>query len=164
MGPARRTWPFRVLSIAAGIGALSIAAGPVVAQTPPASDPPANSAATGSVGVGVVAPAPAPAPPQPAPEFGFESGIPPEQQGAREQEFYPERVRSIHQPAFLHGANRTSRTTRTSGVRWGLSGWTAPRIPYDSQRESSGGAAFGLTIEWGTPLEPPTEPTPPSKR
>ena len=89
----------------------------------------------------------------------------PEQDGAREQEFYPpERTRSIHQPAFLRGAARTIRTSRTSGVRVGLSGWTAPRIPFDIQRESSGGAAFGLTIEWGTPLEPPAEPAPPAQR
>jgi hypothetical protein len=49
-------------------------------------------------------------------------------------------------------------------VRWGLSGWTAPRIPFDSNIESSGGAALGLTFEWGTPMEPPADPTPPAKR
>ncbi len=48
-----------------------------------------------------------PQPTEPTPEFGFERGIPPEQKGAREQEFYPERTRSIHQPAFVKGAART---------------------------------------------------------
>jgi hypothetical protein len=96
---------------------------------------------------------------QPAPEFGFEPAIPPGQGRAREEEFYPERTRSIHQPAFLKGASTTLRTSRTSGVRVGLSGWTAPRVPFD-MRESSGGVAFGLTIEWGTPLQPPEETVP----
>ena len=57
----------------------------------------------------------------------------------------------------------TTRTSRTSGIRMGLSGWTAPRIPFDD-RESSGFPALGLTIEWGTPMEPPAEPAPPGKR
>jgi hypothetical protein len=104
--------------------------------------------------VGVVAP-----PPAQVPEFGFEPAIPPDQGRAREEEFYPERTRSIHQPAFVKGASTTMRTSRTSGVRVGLSGWTAPRVPFD-MRESSGGAAFGLTIEWGTPLAPPVETAP----
>jgi hypothetical protein len=165
MGPARRFQPVAVLSVVAGLAVL-LGTGPVLAQTPPPSGAPtppaapAASAASGSVGMGVVAPTPG----EHVPDFGFEWGIPPEQQGAREQEFYPmERVPTIHQPAFLRGATKTTRTSRTSGVRWGLSGWTAPRIPFDL-RESSGGAAFGLSIEWGTPLEPPAEPTPPTQR
>jgi hypothetical protein len=109
--------------------------------------------------VGVVAPPPTQLPP----DFGFEPAIPPEQGGAREEEFYPERTRSIHQPAFVKGAVKTMRTSRTSGVRVGLSGWTAPRVPFDD-RESSGGPAFGLTIEWGTPMEAPAEPALPAQR
>jgi hypothetical protein len=105
--------------------------------------------------VGIVAPQPAPG----GPEFGFEPAFPPEQTGVREENFYPERLRSTHQPAFLRGATTTIRTSRTSGVRVGASGWTAPRVLYD-MRESSGGGAFGLTIEWGTPMEPPPETTP----
>jgi hypothetical protein len=84
--------------------------------------------------------------------------MPPGQEGAREEEFYPERTRSIHQPAFVRGAVATKRTSQSSGVKVGLSGWTAPRVPFDSQRESSGGAAFGLTIQWGVPLPEPGEP------
>jgi hypothetical protein len=161
MGSTRRIQPFPILAVGVGLAALLVGAGSVLAQTPPTSGAPTPAPAPGSVGVGVVAPRP----PEPPTEFGFEWGIPPEQHGAREQDFFPgERTRSIHQPAFLRGATTTTRTSRTSGVRWGLSGWTAPRVQYDSNRESSGGAAFGLTIVWGTPMEPPTEPTPPAQR
>ncbi len=148
---------FPVLSLVMALSATLVGAGPVLAQTAPAESAPPPGAP--SVGVGVVAPQPAPTPP----EFGFESGMPPEQQGAREQEFYPERTRSIHQPAFVRGAVKTVRTSKTSGVRVGLSGWTAPRVPFD-MRESSGGVAFGLTVEWGTPLPEPTPPAPPAQR
>jgi hypothetical protein len=158
MGLARWTQPFPILSVAMSLAAVFVGASPVLAQTPPASGT-TTSSATDSPGVGVVAPQPS----QPPPEFGFEPAIPPEQGGAREEEFYPERTRSIHQPAFVKGAVRTTRTSRTSGVRVGLSGWTAPRVPFDD-RESSGGVAFGLTIEWGTPMEPPAEPALPGQR
>jgi hypothetical protein len=158
MRSARRTQRFLVLSAGAGLGVL-LGAGPVLGQTPPASGAPASPAAPASVGVGIVSPTPS----EPPTDFGFEWGIPPEQHGAREQEFYPERVPTIHQPAFLRGATMTTRTSRTSGVRWGLSGWTAPRVPFD-MRESSGGAALGISVEWGTPLPPPAEPAPPAQR
>jgi hypothetical protein len=150
---------FSALSVLIALAATLVGVSSVLAQTPPASSPAPAPGATGPLGVGVVAPS------SPPPEFGFERSIPDGQDGAREEEFYPpERTRSIHQPAFLRGAAGTIRTSRTSGVRVGLSGWTAPRVPFDSQRESSGGAAFGLTIEWGTPLEPPVEPALPSQR
>ena len=159
MRSGRRIHAFRILSVATGLTAVLSAASPGAAQTPPASAPGtgATPASAGLVGVGVTAPHPTTTPPT----FGFEEGIPPDQSGAREQDFYPtDRTRSIHQPAFLRGATVTNRTSRTSGVRWGLSGWTAPRVPFDF-RESSGGAAFGLSIEWGVPLEPPPgEPKP----
>ena len=158
MGSARPIQPFVVLSIVTALVGVLFGTNPVLAQTPPASGT-ATSAGTTPVGVGVVAPEPT----EPTPEFGFERGIPPEQKGAREQEFYPERTRSIHQPAFVVGAARTVRTSRTSGVRTGLSGWTAPRVPFDD-RESSGGVAFGFSLEWGTPMEPPTEPALPGQR
>ena len=155
MERARGTPRFPALSIIVALAGLFVGASPVLGQTPtPGVSPPR---ATGSQ-MGVVAPPPA----QPTPDFGFEPAIPPEQGRAREEEFYPEPTRSIHQPAFVKSANTTIRTSRTSGVRVGLSGWTAPRVPFD-MRESSGGVAFGLTIEWGTPLEPPVE-TPPVQR
>ena len=158
MRSVRRIQPLPILSVAMSLAAVLIGSSPVLAQTSPASGTP-TSTATDPLGVGVVAPQPT----QPTPEFGFEPAIPPEQGGAREEEFYPERTRSIYQPAFVKGAVRTMRTSRTSGVRVGLSGWTAPRVPFDD-RESSGGVAFGLTIEWGTPMEPPTEPALPGQR
>jgi hypothetical protein len=154
MGASLRIRPFPVLSVATSLAAALVGASPILAQTQPAPKTTTSPGVAGSPGVGVVAPPPT----QPAPEFGFEPGIPPDQGRAREEEFYPERTRSIHQPAFVKGANRTIRTSRTSGVRVGLSGWTAPRVPFDMQ-ESSGGVAFGLTIEWGSPLEPPVEDT-----
>jgi hypothetical protein len=161
MGSARWIQTLAVLSATSSLVAVLIGANPVLAQTP--QTPPAPGATTskgsGPVGVGVVAPEPT----RPVPEFGFEPAIPPEQGGAREEEFYPERTRSIHQPAFVKGAVNTMRTSRTSGVRTGLSGWTAPRVPFDD-RESSGGVAFGFSIEWGTPMEPPPEPALPGQR
>lgn len=144
-----------LLSLILALAATLVGAGPALAQTAPAAGSAPPGAA--SVGVDVVAPQPTPR------EFGFETGIPPEQGGAREEEFIPERTRSIHQPAFVRGAVKTIRTSNTSGMRVGLSGWTAPRVPYD-MRESSGGVAFGLTIQWGAPLPEPTEPAPPAQR
>lgn len=124
---------------------------------PVAGQAPAPEARGGAVrpGVEVIAPAP----PRPGPDFGLEPTLPEAQQGSREQEFYPERTRSIHAPAFFRSAVTTVRTSRTSGARVGLSGWTAPRVPFDF-RESSGGAAFGLTIQWSVPLPEPGEPGP----
>ena len=143
---------FPVLSVATALAATVIGVSPIVAQTPAASGTtPAPSAVT-SPGVGVVAPHST----QPPPEFGFEPALPPEQ-GTSPEDYHGERRRSVYQPAFVKGAVNTIRTSRTSGVRVGLSGWTAVRIPYDDP-QSSGGPAFGLTIEWGTPFEPPAEP------
>jgi hypothetical protein len=119
----------------------SAAQQPAPGTTPPRTAP----------GVGVVAPAP----PRPPAEFGLERTYPPEQ--PREGQFYPERTRSVHDPAFVTGAATTVRTSRTSGARIGLSGWTAPRVPFDFQ-ESSGGVAFGLSVVWGVPLPPPAAP------
>jgi hypothetical protein len=157
MESERRIQPLPILCVATSLAAVLVSLSPVQAQTPPASG--ATTSQGTSPGVGVVAPPPA----QPTPEFGFELAIPPEQGRAREEEFYPERTRSIHQPAFVKGATTSIRTSRTSGVRAGLSGWTTPRVPFDD-RESSGGVAFGFTLEWGTPMEPPAEPAVPGQR
>jgi hypothetical protein len=127
---------------------------PAAAQTP---DPGATAGTPTRPSVDVVAPVP----PRPGPDFGFEPAVPEAQQGAREPESYPERTRSVHAPAFVKSAVTTVRTSRTSGVRVGLSGWTAPRVPFDF-RESSGGIALGLTIQWGVALpEPGLPPTAP---
>jgi hypothetical protein len=125
------------------------------AQTPPASGSPSAT----TPGIHVVAPAPA----HPIPDFGFESALAPEQ-GTPREDGHLERTRTIYQPAFVKGGVKTTRTSRTSGVRGGLSGWTGSRIPYDF-RESSGFPAFGLTIQWGAPMaEEPAEPAPPAQR
>jgi len=154
----RRIQPFPALSVVAALAAVLIGVTPVRAQTPPAFGRTVSTGTAGSPGVGVVAPPPA----QPTPEFGFEESIPLEQGGIREQGSYPERTRAVYAPAFVKSAVKTVRTSPTSGLRIGLSGWTATRIPFDDQN-ASGGPAFGLTIEWGKPLEP-AEPAPPAQR
>jgi hypothetical protein len=77
--------------------------------------------------------------------------------GAREQEFYPgQLIRSRHEPAFVRPFVTSIPTSATSMARIGLSGWTAPAVPYDAP--DSGGVAFGLTVEWGVPraeVKPP---------
>ena len=165
MDTAHRIPPRSVLSIA-GLLALALWASPVGAQTPPASGTdPAPGATGGSPGVGVsVTPPSAPAVPPSAPKpwgFGFEQAIPTEPAVPRED--HGERTRTFYQPNFVNGAVRTTRTSRTSGIRYGLSGWTSSRIPWDD-RESSGFPAIGFTIEWGVPMEPPAEPAKPAQR
>jgi len=111
-----------------------------------------------SPNVNLTAPPPAAVPG--APDFGFEPTLPPGQEGAREQEFYPtDPVTTIHAPAYLKGATTMVRTGARSGMRIGLSGWTAPRVPFDD-RESSGGAALGLSIDWGRPMPEAPAPAP----
>ena len=160
MGSARRTQPFPALFVAGLLTLILLGGAPASAQTPPAeggSPAPAAPASSGSVTV-----TPQPTQPQTRPDFGFEDVLPPEQ-GSPRGEDYGERTRTIYQPAFVKGAVKTTRTSRTSGVRYGLSGWTAPRIPFDD-RESSGFPAIGITIEWGAPMEPPAEPPKPGQR
>jgi hypothetical protein len=110
--------------------------------------------------VGVTAPAPTPAPPAGGP--WLEPTAPLEQRGTREQEFYPGPVRSRHDPAFVRPFTATVPRSATSSVRVGLSGWTAPALPFDIP-QSSGGVAFGLTIQWDVPVpvgETETRPAP----
>jgi len=111
--------------------------------------------------VDLTAPAPAPKPL----EFGIEPTMPPEQQGSREQEFYPGPVKSRHEPAFIKPFVTTVPTSRSSGIRVGLSGWTAPAVPFDIP-QATGGVAFGLTIVWGVPLAEKKAPEaePPGQR
>jgi hypothetical protein len=131
-------------SIGSAVWALAwvvLLAGPAGAQQPaPAvGSPPAAE-------FGVRAPVPSP-----TPKLGLEPTRPPEEQGAREQEFYPgDQVRSRHEPAFVTPFVTSVPTSGGSTARVGLSGWTAPRLPFDF-RESTGGVAFGLTITWGAP-------------
>ena len=161
MGSARGIQPFPALSVAGFFVAVLLVGGPASAQLHPSrggSAVPAAPAASGSV---TVTPQPSPSQPQTPPDFGFENVLP--EQGSPREDAHGERVRSIYQPAFVKGAVKTTRTSRTSGIRVGLSGWTAPRIPYDD-KDSSGFPALGITIEWGTPMEPPAEPPNPGQR
>jgi hypothetical protein len=125
----------------AGITWALLAGGPVEAQQPAGqtgNSPPAE--------FGTRAPAP---PPAPRPELGLEPTRPPEEVGIREQEFYPNfLVRSRHEPAFVRPFVTSVNTSATSKARVGLSGWTAPAVPYDWP-DATGGVAFGLTVEWG---------------
>jgi hypothetical protein len=127
---------------------LPLAAIPAAAQAPP---PPASTS------LEMTAPPAA----RTEPEFRIEPTMPPEQQGAREQEFFPERVPSRHEPAFIQPFVADVPTSRTTRTRVGLSGWTAPRVPYDSP-DATGGLAFGLTILWGAPAAPPAPPAEPA--
>ncbi len=129
------------------LGLLSGLEGPAVAQE-------------ATTGFGVTAP-----PPRPAPELGIEPTQPADQQGAREQEFYPGLVRSRHEPAFITPFVATVPTSPSSAVRVGLSGWTAPAVPFDIP-QASGGVAFGLTILWPLPVPKarPPEPEAPPQR
>lgn len=134
--------------VTTGIAVLALAlfvTAPATAQEPaPETAPPPP---TGDFGVRV------PAPP-PTPRLRLEPTHPPEETRAREQDYYPsELVRSQHEPAFVAPFVADVPTSATSSVRVGLSGWTAPRVPFDD-RASTGGLAFGLTISWGAPVAP----------
>jgi hypothetical protein len=115
-------------------------------------------AQTGEPGVEVTVP-----PPPPPREFGLEPTAPPERSQIREQEFYPGLVRSTHDPAFVQPFVATQPVSRSFAVRVGVSGWTAPALPFDI-RESGGGVAFGLTIQWEVPIAEAPAPAPPSQR
>lgn len=91
------------------------------------------------------------APAGPGPRIRLEPAQPPEVTRAREQEFYPGYlIRSRYEPAFVQPFVRGFPVSKTSAARVGLSGWTAPAVPYDIP-QASGGVAFGLTIAWGIP-------------
>jgi hypothetical protein len=104
--------------------------------------------------LGVTAPAPAP----PAPALRLEPTLPPEQIRPREQDFYPGPVQSEHAPAFVEPFVVTKPASRTSAVRVGVSGWTAPAVPFDIP-QATGGVAFGITVEWGVPVAGAPSPT-----
>ncbi len=115
-----------------------------------------------SQGLEVVVPTP---PKAATPELGLKRTMPLEERGIREQDFYPGLIRSRHEPAFVTPFVATIPTSRSSGVRLGLSGWTAPAVPFDIP-QATGGLAFGFTLVWGVPLTEtaPPPPEPPSQR
>lgn len=103
----------------------------------------------------------APAAVPPAFELGLQPAMPMEQTGSREQEFYPGTVRSRHEPAFVTPLVSTVPVSGSSAIRIGLSGWTAPAVPFDIP-QATGGVAFGLTIVWGVPVGEAKPPQPES--
>ena len=99
----------------------------------------------------IVAPPPEKAP---VPEFVI-PGQPAELTRPREQDFYPEPIRSRHDPAFIKPFTTVIPTGPKTGVRVGLSGWTAPAGRGETvlRREASGVLAFGLSVAWTVTVE-----------
>lgn len=135
----RTYWKRAVLGVGAVLG--------VAVSTPAAAQGP-------TPGVDVSVPAP---PFRAEPEFGIEPTAPREQRGVREQDFYQGLVRSGHDPAFVRPFVATAPVSRTSALRVGLSGWTAPVVPL-AFLDAGGGLALGLTIQWGVPVPQGTAP------
>jgi len=104
--------------------------------------------------------APPPPPPEKAPPEFVIPGQPAELTRPREQDFYPDRIRSRHDPAFIVPFTATVPTGPTSGVRVGLSGWTAPAVPGENvlKREAGGALAFGLSFAWDVEVEKEEKP------
>jgi hypothetical protein len=85
----------------------------------------------------------------------------------REQEFYPEDIRSRYDPVFIVPLTTTVRTGPKTGMRIGVAGWTSPAgmRNLQVQREVAGGVlSFGLGVAWdvlieeerlGKPVTPP---------
>ncbi len=83
-------------------------------------------------------------------------GQPPEVTRPREDDFRPDDVRVRYDPAFIAPLTKTVRTGPRSGMRYGLSGWTAPPGHGDGivARERPGWFALGFTFVWDIPMEP----------
>jgi hypothetical protein len=115
----------------------------VIAEAEPAAGPPPGA------GFGIRAAPGVPAAPRPT--FRLEPTRPAEETWAREQEYFPgTAVRGRHEPAFVQPFVVDVPVSRDSTARAGLSGWTAPALPYDTPG-ATGGIAFGLTIVWPIP-------------
>jgi len=86
----------------------------------------------------------------------------------REQDFYPDQIKSRHDPAFIAPFTTTIPTGPRTGIRVGLSGWTAPAARGETQlrREASGVLAFGISLAWDVaiPEEQPGKQVKPVKR
>ncbi|MBI2554156.1 MAG: hypothetical protein HYV92_07000 [Candidatus Rokubacteria bacterium] len=91
----------------------------------------------------------------PRPEFII-PGQPPEVTRPREQDFYPDRIRSRHDPAFIVPFSTTVSTGPRTLGRFGLSAWTVPQGRGDTPwaaREIGGWFGFGFSFVWDIPLE-----------
>ena len=94
----------------------------------------------------------------PRPEFII-PGQPPEVTRPREQDFYPDRIRSRHDPAFIVPFSTTVSTGPRTVARFGLSAWTAPQGRGDTPgaaREIGGWLGFGFSFVWDIPVETQT--------
>ncbi len=91
----------------------------------------------------------------PRPEFII-PGQPPEVTRPHEQDFYPDRIRSRHDPAFIVPFSTTVATGPKTVARFGLSAWTAPAGRGDTPwaaREIGGWLGFGFSFVWDIPAE-----------
>ncbi len=94
----------------------------------------------------------------PRPEFII-PGEPPEVTRPREQDFYPDRIRSRHDPAFIVPFSTTVATGPKTAGRFGLSLWTAPLGRGDlagTAHEIGGWLGFGFSFVWDIPVEAET--------
>jgi hypothetical protein len=114
---------------------------------------------------------PATSTPDSGPRLRLERSLPPEQQGSRDRELYPNDARGTLDPVLLQPFTTSIRTSPISGIRIGLSGWTTPGLPTRTlQGElppyASGDLAGGVTIFWNVAMSPaaPTPPPPSSDR
>lgn len=95
-------------------------------------------------------------PPEKPPALEFVTpGQPAELTRPREQDFYSDQIRSRHDPAFIAPFTTTIPTGPRTGVRVGLSGWTAPASRGETvlRREASGALAFGISVAWDVELK-----------
>lgn len=117
---------------AAGLLAVTLAAGGLAGPAPAQQQPPATPATTPEENLTIIAPRSAR-----------------EATRARESEFYPgEDIRVRHEPAFISGLSAAP----VSGPvkRLGVSGWTSPPGRGDGilAHETSGWFGFGFSIIW----------------
>ncbi len=91
----------------------------------------------------------------PRPEFVI-PGQPPEITRPREQDFYADEIRVRHDPAFIVPFATTISTGPKTAVRFGLSGWTAPRGRGDLviARDVPGWFTLGFSFVWDIPVSP----------
>jgi hypothetical protein len=139
---ASRGWLSGVL----GAGALIVTATTAWAQTGP--------------GVDVIVPAPRPPDAAAEPGLGLQPALPATPDGAPRPEDHGAAFRGRHEPVFVTPFLASVPVSRTSAVRLGLSGWTAPALPGDIV-SATGGLGFGLTFQWGVPI-PGVEAPPPA--
>lgn len=97
----------------------------------------------------------------PRPEFIIPSQ-PPDITRPREQDFYADRIRVRHDPAFIIPFAATIPTGPKTAVRFGLSGWTVPRGRGDLiiSQDVPGWFALGFSFVWDVPLSAPPATTP----